>query len=113
MRYCEIVLIALLLGGCKEQPPTPSTPMPLNKRVIATVYAIHTTQMQGIPCFAAPYVESFMVTHLLNKQMVDLVSVAEGTLKLHNQYWLHIKPRLESLKPDSCFIQTDYLTPLA
>jgi hypothetical protein len=91
MYYRGILMVAALLGGCKDstQQRVAQVEVVPQIRAVATVYRV-TAQAS---CYQAADSHSPLVTVLQAGQLVDLVSVKEGTLQQGQEYWLHVYPR--------------------
>lgn len=83
-------MVAALLGGCEDSTPRVAQVEVVPQiRAVATVYRV-TAQA---PCYQAADSHSPLVTVLQAGQLVELVSVQEGTLQHGDEYWLHVYPR--------------------
>lgn len=110
MYYCGLLFAAALLGGCKdEMSPHNAQELP-PARVVATVYAVHSTT-GNTPCYRNPDPTSGIITRLMEGQLADLVSPQEKLIPQGNNYWLHIYPRLGH-RP-SCYINVKQLVPVS
>lgn len=110
MYYCGFLLAASLLGGCKDETTQPTTVELPPTRIVATVYETQSDSGDTL-CFREPDAVAHIVTVLRDGQLVDLVSLEEGTLKRGDQFWLHVYPRLGH-RP-SCYINTRQLVPVS
>lgn len=104
---CGLLLASALVSGCDSETQPTAQSDPLTTRPVATVYHVR-TGTGAATCYKKPDGQAISTT-LNNGQVVDLVSVKEGTLQRNDEFWLHVYPRLGH-RP-SCYINTRYLVP--
>lgn len=108
--YCGFLLAVTLLGGCKDNTLQPTTVELPPTRIVATVYAAHSSS-GNTPCFRGPAATSPIVVTLSDGQLADLVSMEGSMVQTGQEYWLHVYPRIGH-RP-SCYIDSRNLVPVS
>ncbi|MEB4590654.1 hypothetical protein VSS37_06665 [Candidatus Thiothrix sp. Deng01] len=110
MRVSGILIVISLLSGCQDKPkPQLAVELPPT-RPVATIYQV-AISIGAAPCYQKPQADSQLITLLQDKQLVDLASLEEGTVKTGQEYWLQIHPRFGSFP--GCYVNTDNLVPIS
>lgn len=110
MRVSGILIVITLLSACQDRPkPQLAAELPPT-RTVATVYQVAIIT-GAAPCYQKPKTDSPLITLLQDKQLVDLASLEEGTIKTGREYWLQIHPRFGNLP--GCYVNVDNLVPMS
>lgn len=98
----------LMISGC-DNPPPPQADVRITNRPVATVYKVKTTNTGIVQCYRIQSSGMTKITQLQSGQLVDIVAVEEGLIKLNDKLWLQIYPRLTH-RP-GCYVNVDNLIP--
>ncbi len=98
----------LMISGC-DNPPPPQADVRITNRPVATVYKVKATNTGIVQCYRIQSSGMTKITQLQSGQLVDIVAVEEGLIKLNDKLWLQIYPRLTH-RP-GCYVNVDNLIP--